>query len=138
MTNFFDKKLKVIFILLICLLNINKNLRIYKNFQFLLSSMNFILSFIIFILKSNNRIRKEIIKHKYLYEDIEEIGIFIYINLMCINNNFFSILLLFFFIDCNITNLKCSIPIHLMNLSKKNRMNITKLKIDSKRKKKDY
>ena len=82
MTNFFDKKLKVIFILLICLLNINKNLRIYKNFQFLLSSVNFILSFIIFILKSNNRIRKEIIKHKYLYEDIEEIGIFVNIFLI--------------------------------------------------------
>ncbi len=28
---------------------------------------------------------------------------------MCINNNFFSILLLFFFIDCNTTNLKYSI-----------------------------
>jgi hypothetical protein len=44
--------------------------------------MNFILSFILFILKSNNRIRKEIIKHKYLYEDIEEIGIFVYIILI--------------------------------------------------------
>ena len=56
---------------------------------------------------------------------------------MCINNNFFSILLLFFFIDCNTTNLKCLMSNSFNEFVKKNRMNITKLKIDSKRKKKD-
>ena len=67
-----------------CLLIIYYKLRKLNIIIFLLSLINFILSLIILILNfllciKNNKIRKEIIKHKYFYQDIEELGIFVFI-----------------------------------------------------------
>ena len=84
---------------------------------FFLSLINFLFSLIIFILNfllciKNNKIRKEIIKDKYFYQDIEELGIFVFIFLIsCVLRLIFlSFCIYLFFTNFNTTTLKLSIP----------------------------
>ena len=114
---------------------VNHTLENYKALQLLFCLINFFLSLTTLILnfllyKKTNRIRKEIIKYKYLYEDIEEIRIFVYIFLISCA---LTIIFLLYFIyliynEYYLTKLKCvsqnSIPqISSENISNENNQN---------------
>ena len=84
---------------------------------FFLSLINFLFSLIILILNpllciKNYKIRKEIIKYKYFYQDIEELGIFVFIIPISfvLTLIFLSFCIYLFFTNFNTTTLKFSIP----------------------------
>ena len=100
-----------------CLLIIYYKLRKLNMLIFFLSLINFLFSLIILILNpllciKNYKIRKEIIKYKYFYQDIEELGIFVFIIPISfvLTLIFLSFCIYLFFTNFNTTTLKFSIP----------------------------
>ncbi len=101
----------------ICFLFINDFLKITKQYLFILSFLNFILSLIILIFNSkliskDKRIKKQLLNIKQLDEGIEGWGYFVYIILISILSSlgFLGYSTYLFFTDFGKRDFKCTIP----------------------------